>query len=132
MNFFTKKEANVDESWDSWLETKGNLLKFLPLPPSSLLDKHHFGDFVWNYADIYPIEGFSIKSLSNEEAAALLYIIDSYFMDYNFDGCDERLLSELYCDLRTRFGLSLCPDDDFSLPPSILDFYTSFSLSCLG
>jgi hypothetical protein len=113
-------------SWEEWLELKKKILIRLPLPSSILLDEAHFADFANNYADIYPIESFSINSLSDEEAIVLLYLLDSYFMECAFNGSDERLLSEVYCALRKRFDLTLNPNEDFDLPPKMIEIYSAF------
>ncbi|MDR2172292.1 MAG: hypothetical protein LBP59_19280 [Planctomycetaceae bacterium] len=126
-----KKTSTYDiknrDKWNSlneWLDVRGYLLKYLPLPPMAFIDDLHFADFVWNYADIYPIEFFTIDVLSDVESVILLCTLDSYFMEYNYvNGCDERRNSYLWCDLRQHFRLTLIDDEDMIIPQYLLDVY---------
>jgi hypothetical protein len=98
----------AEEKWVEWLDTKGVGLFQLPLPPSALKDCHYFCDFVYDYADRFPIEPFSLDTLTDLQALQLLCILESYFFEYAFrlegwDG-DDRSCSRLYFDLRSRFN----------------------------
>jgi hypothetical protein len=116
-----------EENWNKWLTKHSVLLKQLPLPPSALIDDDYFSDFVDSYADMYPIEPFTIDILTDEESVLLLCTLDSYYHSDMFkDDADYRFDSRVYHDLCVRFNLTMVFGEDFNLPPKMMDFYLSY------
>jgi hypothetical protein len=109
IRIFYPNAIKIEEDWKLWFELKGKGMLQLPLPPSALINSSYFFDFVYDYADRYPIEPFSIDSLTDGQALQLLCILESYFFDFAFQGegwlGDDRSDAVLYRDVRKKFDL---------------------------
>jgi len=92
----------AESQWLRWLKDAGQVLTTLPLPPAALLDRSHWDDFVYDGGDLFDIGDFTLESLTDDQARALLALLESYVPE------TEKGLSWLYRSTRVRCGLPDC------------------------